>query len=310
MLGMMIGAAIAIALMLLKRDIFRWYGCSVAAYFGFLLITEAISPLKSQIWFLVGTFSGYSVISAFDLIVRPILSKPLAYKDFVITHGYVTNSRSVNTYHSNTSVNVGTFGDINASTDHYSVEHNAMAIKKVDGEMITVQGTFNSGRAKIGEEVVFGGQNGRKEYCFYNVTTKRGDSQSLVKPVELILCALLLCIPFISEIALASFFVGVAIGKQPKSLVSSGAMEMELRHLAFALSYHFIAAVIALYLGKVDSIEAGFSAYFYIISPVTLIHLALWWLDYARFEKFISGKMNEAIKLHHSSAQMSKSEVA
>ncbi|MEG0868993.1 MAG: hypothetical protein RSG77_18340 [Hafnia sp.] len=295
MLEIMIGAIITAAVLKYKPKLIYVLGTFGACTLAYRIYTNEY--MYENINYLVGGFFLFFAYKIYTMIVLPLRGKWPEFKEYYVVRGKVVDSDTTTHFSSTTTVSQGVFGNLNADTTHTITDHDTLTVKQRDGSIAYARGVDLKRMAKVGDEVIFGGQNGKKHYVFFNKTKDQiiGDRvqgtvgiffMSLLNAIPPI-GMLLSCIPYVFGSKVMQSVLAI------KAMYSTNSMEFERKHVRFQFLYLVALPLAAIYLIGRDNMETLVTVGLIIPLVLSLVHLQLWRKDYERFCNFIIDKVVE-----------------
>jgi hypothetical protein len=237
----------------------------------------------------------YGIYSSYSVFIGPLLGKWPEFKDFYVTRGIVVNSKTLKEQGAHGTLSKGTFGGVDLNVTNYSINHDLLQLKKADGSIENVRGEFISHRVELGDDVVVAGTTGCRETIFANLTKNTKYTNKVIGGLQLLGTIFFWSIPFIGEIMLAIYLIGI-FTKNLSGVVSQSPVPNESKNIGFACLYHIIAIALGLqvYFNDHNAIAGAFQTFWFVNLAFTAIHMTLWRKDSIRFQVFLQGRIAQA----------------
>jgi hypothetical protein len=284
------GAALSYYLLSKKTGMFKFLAAACGVYL--ICHFNRFDGFPEGMTFTIGVICVATVFSGMTVFINPLLrGKWLDFKEYYVIRGIVSAANTQTSYGSTTTVTEGVFGNLNAHTQNYHVDHDVFHIKDASGKTHVITGEFIKKKANVGDDVIVGGRTGHRDFVFMNNTRKEQWTTLYASKKKALLEMSLLTIPFLGQFVLSVNFA-CAPFLRLKGFFSSSPIEFEQLHVGFAVAYNMIAVSLAVWYGvSSHNIGGAFLLYWVLLLPMTLLHASIWQKDYARFDKFLNEKM-------------------
>jgi hypothetical protein len=242
---------------------------------------------------LVSAFFG--MFQIFPVFINPLRGQWPEFTGYYMKRGVVMNTNTVKETGSTSSVTEGVFGNLNVNTSNFSVDHDVVTIKKADGTLDYIRGTFLGNRAVEGDTIAVGGVDGYRDTHYKNITQDSTYSNTVATNAQLFFSVMFLSIPFLGEFLLFIRLVGL-FSKMRQGMVSELPTTNENKNVLFALFYHILSAsmgALVLY-NDMKAVGSAFEVYWLMTLGFTAVHMLIWRKDAARFLSFLRKQAAQA----------------
>lgn len=225
------------------------------------------------------------------IVLRMFNIKPI-FRKFYITKAKVLDQSTMNFSGSNTTIQNGVFGNLEARTNNYSYNIDTLFIQDKNNHVMALNDVNKNMLAKTGDEIIIAGYNGLPENLFYNKTENRIYNTAIPSKLNVLITSILFCIPFIGNILVLGHLIKVMF--QNRGVICEHKTEYDFLNIFFTLIYlTIILFMVGIQFPKNPDIGYMTKHYLFMTLPVIILQYQSLRLDCIRFQNFLYEKIKD-----------------
>ncbi|WP_313517116.1 hypothetical protein [Pseudomonas sp.] len=248
----------------------------------------------------IGFIGAFTVIALYDLILLPLLQKTRDFGACEFVYGQIAYSKVAQTLHSDTSVSTTAFGNLQATTNHYTNEHSYKLIRTPAGKLLQRSEINATSFADEGDYVIYAGGSGDRQFGFYNLTKNYASVCKAPRVTSLAGAVVMLSIPYIGTMLTFGMAMLGPIMTRANALLDTGTMPRDRMHYTFTFIYHLL--IVCLFMKYNDHhLSIGRQAFDMIsaLAVANILHFTAWYMDYRQFIKYIESSVRNVVAEQH-----------